>query len=232
MQWTNDRCNIALQQFRDKLVVAKGPDPSAAMKIVFDTMEEVLAKFLTFLATTTRRVTGTFIGARCNALPFIGTWAGMPMSIVAWMHGVMQDCVGYPLNYAPGVVHCTALTAYHESCFFFLHRWICGSGYAAMQCGIPGHMCRGTCVICRPAMRGVQIGATMLLPCATCLGNVKGQRWWTGNSPARGCVGVLAAVHMVVDVWVPGWPLAGPRRGVSDQEREGGCVINEGRGAA
>ena len=37
------------------------------------------------------------------------------------------------------------------------------------------------------------------------------------DSPARGCLGVSAAVHTVVDAWVPSWPLASSGRVVGDQ---------------
>ena len=58
-----------------------------------------------YWATTCRRVTNTFIGALCNALPSIATWGGFLLALVAWMQLAILS------QYPPSVVRTAMICA-------------------------------------------------------------------------------------------------------------------------
>ena len=60
-----------------------------------------------FWATTRKRVTNTFIGALCNALPSVATWGGFLLSLVAWMQlAVLSQ---YPVSVVRSAMICAAV---------------------------------------------------------------------------------------------------------------------------
>ena len=61
-----------------------------------------------FWVTTTQMVTSTFISAICNTLPFIGTWASLLMSMVAWMQVAVLSF------YPPQIVKSAMICAIHQ----------------------------------------------------------------------------------------------------------------------
>ena len=60
-----------------------------------------------FWATTRRRVTNTFIGALCNALPSVATWGGFLLSLFAWMQLAILS--QYPLSVVRSAMICAAV---------------------------------------------------------------------------------------------------------------------------
>ena len=60
-----------------------------------------------YWATTRRRVTNTFMGALCNALPFVATWGGFLLSLVAWMRLAILS--QYPLSVVRSATICAAV---------------------------------------------------------------------------------------------------------------------------